>query len=139
MNSVVEAISRVEDEEQVGRRLCSLVGLGNGLTPAGDDFLVGFLAASLFFNVAGVARRSLSETLPECTRNQTTDVSRRMLSAAVTGEFAQPVHHLLHSIARPGNGLGRRTRELLEIGASSGADTLAGIQFCLEAFVKGQP
>ncbi|MCK4546233.1 MAG: DUF2877 domain-containing protein [Candidatus Eisenbacteria sp.] len=134
---ILDDVQLAKSGTRAAQHLFSLVGLGSGLTPAGDDFLAGFLAASVFFGAAAVERDFLVGALSKNAGPRTTDVSRRMLLAACRCEFAEPVGRLLRSIVRPGNGVEESARELLALGGSSGADTLAGILFCVREFLKG--
>lgn len=126
---VIDAARRAETPRGRARHLQSLVGLGLGLTPAGDDFIVGYLAASPLSDRARADRRLLVEALPSLARTRTTDVSARMLEAACRNEFAEPVVELVESLARTRNGLFRAAEDLLALGGTSGADTLAGVLF----------
>jgi hypothetical protein len=99
----------------------SLLGLGPGLTPAGDDCLVGWLAGAW---TAGAGGRHLVDAtgpgLLVAATDLTGRLSRAFLAAAVRGEVAEPVHGfaLLPDEARLAG--------LLAQGATSGADLLAG-------------
>jgi hypothetical protein len=110
---------------QAARQLSSLVGLGEGLTPSGDDFLYGLLAAcslavSPVSNSLGQALRSL---LPACL-NKTNLISAGFLRCAVEGLFSRPVLALAQ-----GTCLSDAQTAFASIGHSSGADTLSGIIF----------
>lgn len=98
-----------------------LLGLGPGLTPAGDDCLVGWLAGA---RTASTEGRDLAEAvgprlLGGATR-RTGPLSRAFLAAAVAGEAAEP---LLDFVLVPDEA---RLEGLLALGATSGADLLAG-------------
>jgi len=99
----------------------SLLGLGPGLTPAGDDCLVGWLAGAW---TAGAAGRRLAAAagpgLLAAATDLTGRLSRAFLAAAVSGEVAEPVHGFA---LRPDEA---RLVGLLALGATSGADLLAG-------------
>ena len=88
------------------RELASLVGLGAGLTPSGDDALVGALAAldviSECSPVARPLRRALVEALPVPLEPRTTRLSAQMLRAAADGLYAEPVLALLDALAPDG-------------------------------------
>jgi len=56
-----------------------------------------------------------------------------MLEAACRDEFALPVIELIESLTRSRNELVRAAEELLALGGTSGADTLAGVLFCLDS------
>lgn len=108
-----------------------LLGLGPGLTPSGDDLLVGFLAG---LHGAGMARRFLAgiaPDLPALARTRTTWLSRNFLAHAVAGRFGEPILDLFRAEGpAPFEGAARR---LLASGDSSGADCLAGIILALES------
>jgi hypothetical protein len=104
-----------------------LIGLGEGLTPAGDDCVLGALAA-----IHRLAPGSFMEDrvqrgrLAEAVSRRTTDVARDFLLEALDGRFAEPVLALL--TAHTGRLAGHAMRGLLAMGATSGADTLTGIR-----------
>ena len=85
-----------------------LVGLGSGLTPAGDDFLVGYIAS----------REVLGKKIPfeiDCSR--TTKLSGHILSNALRGKFSSAVIDFLKS----------GDLSLLSFGKTSGVATALGI------------
>lgn len=116
----------------------SLIGLGFGLTPSGDDILTGLavlaaadgmrLATALPALVAAVA-----ETDEATLETRTTPVSAATLAEAVAGRARARVHDLVAAIAgdvaaRPFADAIARVRE---IGHTSGADVLTGIRLGL--------
>ena len=110
--------------------LAELVGLGQGLTPAGDDFLVGVLAA---LDMADAS--SLRTALCAALRLQKTNaVSAGFLRAAADSDYAEALLALLRAID------GSATRERLEAcalrvlqtGHTSGSDTLGGMLWCMD-------
>lgn len=85
-----------------------LVGLGSGLTPAGDDFLVGYIAS----------REILGKKIPfeiDCSR--TTKLSGHFLSNALSGKFSSAVIDFLKS----------GDMAILSFGKTSGVATALGI------------
>jgi hypothetical protein len=120
---------------------CSLIGLGEGLTPAGDDAIVGALAAihrlARDWLAAQVGQR---DRLADAARRGTTDVARDFILEALDGRFAEPVLALL--TAASDDDAGTAARRLLAMGATSGADTLCGIRLgcrALEAKAASPP
>jgi hypothetical protein len=112
-----------------------LVGLGPGLTPAGDDVLAGLLAAALAFDRAfhgaggspltGVTRTA-GDAIARHATDATTAVSAALLVHAARGEVAAPAGAVLRALA--GRGDRRRALErLLAVGSTSGRDLSAGI------------
>ncbi len=121
---------------RVGRRdamrgaAARLVGLGQGLTPAGDDFLCGFLAAGCCRRAAGLARSRLLISLAEAVRDviaQTTDISASFLRDALAGHISRPLAALAEACSgAPGSDLGGALLRLAAIGHSSGLDAATG-------------
>jgi hypothetical protein len=122
------------DGSELGTVAEALIGRGQGLTPSGDDVLVGCLA--------GLARRPggavLRDRLAEVLRPRlaaTGPVSRHYLGAALDGLFSEPLAVLADAVdaARPGSSVRQATGAMLAIGASSGADGLAGLLAALSS------
>jgi len=102
-----------------------LVGLGPGLTPAGDDYLLGALA-----------RLHLDASLPDgemlgrfvsARADATTRLSRAWLLHAAQGRFDARWHTLQKALATgEKEGICRATRAILSVGATSGPQAMAG-------------
>jgi hypothetical protein len=110
----------------------ALIGLGDGLTPSGDDFLVGLTAA------LRASRHELASPIAthaaERARGATTDVARTALEHASRGEYAERIHDVLGALARGDEqALRGQIERALSWGASSGADSLLGMLLALEA------
>jgi hypothetical protein len=106
-----------------------VLGLGEGLTPSGDDLLVGLLAV---LHAAGrakallpppVRRRFLRDVM-----DGTSDLSAEFLRSAVHGDFSEPVVLLVRSLFAPVPREWRsRARALAAVGHSSGVDAMVGM------------
>lgn len=114
--------------------LSRLVGLGEGLTPAGDDVIVGLLAGLDLAAAAGRGairrRQEVVASIPSPLRRHTTLLAAQMIETAVAGHYAEPVLNLLSVLARPDPGqevVAMAVRRLLNMGHRSGGDTLRGI------------
>jgi Protein of unknown function (DUF2877) len=106
---------------------CALIGFGEGLTPAGDDCVLGALAAVHRLAPAWLAAHAGQRNrLAEAARSRTTDLARDFLLEALDGRFAEPVLALLTALSD--DLAGNAARRLLAMGATSGADTLCGIR-----------
>jgi hypothetical protein len=107
-----------------------LIGLGQGLTPAGDDFLCGFLAAGHCRRAAGAGRLRLLTTFADVVREflgQTTDISAGFLRDAVAGRVSRPLAALAEACSgAPGSDLDGALQRLAAIGHSSGLDAATG-------------
>ena len=78
----------------------NLLGCGDGLTPAGDDIVVGVLLASHTWNSPGL-KKLITEVKKRT--SDTNDISAAHLLAACSGSGIAPLHHLIDCIStRPG-------------------------------------
>jgi hypothetical protein len=103
-----------------GARL--LAGLGPGGTPAGDDFLVGVMAAIWL-----LGDKSAALAIAETAAPRTAALSAAFLRAAGRGEFIAPWHGLLGALAAGDPAQVQEAAMVVEgFGASSGADALDG-------------
>lgn len=106
-----------------------LVGLGPGLTPAGDDALAGALFAA---SAAGSRTRSLLDGVARV--GHTGPVPRSFLRWAARGQALLPAHDLLAAAASGDEAKARnRAEKMAEIGETSGADFLLGLSWWLDA------
>ncbi len=115
----------LEARAPIDRLVLALVGAGPGATPAGDDILVGIIAALVRRGRVALVGRLAAVVHP--LSNRTTAVSRTLLEAAADHEFATYVHTLVHAAADLRLAPSALT-ELAAVGASSGFDTALG--FC---------
>lgn len=116
-------------------RVSSLIGLGGGLTPSGDDFVCGFLAA-----VRACGWPELFEALSRDIQNNlalTGEVSSSMLRWMLLGYWPDPLLDLAEAIAA---GFEREAMDALErlcdIGHSSGADIATGFLLGLTTWLE---
>lgn len=113
--------------EEAAGRLGRMIGLGPGLTPAGDDFLCGVLAGLI---LCGSGEHPFSLALREYIDRHLEDtnaISAAFLQCALKGQFSHAVNSLLLLPSR---------EEIFDaftaIGHSSGTDTLCGITYLLD-------
>jgi hypothetical protein len=107
-----------------------LIGLGPGLTPSGDDFLVGYLAA-LWSRRREEGMEALLEALPARLAGllpSANAVSRQMLGDASLGRFPEVLVDAAQSLDGAGD-VGACALRALAIGDCSGADLLCGLLF----------
>lgn len=114
------------------RGALDLIGLGDGLTPAGDDCLVGVLAILCALRPDFLPRhRQSASALGEAASTGTTAIAGEFLLHALEGAFADAVLDLVHA---PTEDAARRgLAALLSMGATSGADTVIGMRLSLGA------
>jgi len=116
----------------------SMIGFGAGLTPAGDDFATGFIAAArtrscselVTFVSSGVERRL----------GDTGDISASLLRWMLLDYWPDPLIDMADAIAnRQQRAAMRALDELCTLGHSSGADIAAGFFFGLNGNAPGVP
>ena len=109
--------------------IAGLIGLGPGLTPSGDDFLVGALAL-LDALAESKAHAALARAIADTPRGLTSPLSDCFLRAAAAGHRgrASPLRRFGGHVGSARQG-GRRDPR---IGHSSGWDMLAGIATTLQ-------
>jgi Protein of unknown function (DUF2877) len=124
---------RNDDGDRAAKAAVGLVGLGIGLTPSGDDYLVGMLAG------LEAARHPLHDLLAAAVADdvsaRTTSVGAASLTHASHGAFPERLHDVLVAVAGAGatpGDLVRAVEQAMEFGATSGSDTLAGLFAALD-------
>ncbi len=111
----------------------ALLGLGEGLTPAGDDCLVGALAVvRAIAGPAMVGAPAVARVVAHEALHRTTALGREFVIEALAGRFSEPVLGLLR--ARSADAAAAAARALAGLGATSGADTLTGMRLACGAF-----
>ncbi|MBE2232590.1 MAG: DUF2877 domain-containing protein [Anaerolinea sp.] len=121
---------RQGDLGQVAAQAGRLAGLGPGLTPAGDDWLAGWLvglraAAALDSTAPPLPLEVVGQAVVASAR--TTRLSLAFLQAAADGAAAEPWHMLLAGLPSDDpDPLRPAAAAILRTGATSGADMLAG-------------
>lgn len=106
----------------------ALLGLGPGLTPSGDDLLVGLFAV-LHIDGSPCARfRALCPDIVENLEHRTNAISAAALTAAAQGRVRETIDTLLTALMTGDEATVRRALErVLRIGSTSGRDIVAGI------------
>ncbi|MFB6671614.1 DUF2877 domain-containing protein [Streptomyces sp. NPDC056390] len=132
--TLVRAITSADDAG-MRRGVLSLLGLGPGLTPAGDDFLTALaLLSSLHSSGLRPFGRALQDVLLEHP-GRTTRLSVTTLDEALAGRARASLLDVLHALARPSGWSEARptesiripVRHVLAIGHTSGTDILSGL------------
>jgi hypothetical protein len=115
----------------------ALLGTGPGLTPAGDDALVGALAALAAWAPRSTAHRILAEGVTEAD-GRTTAISAALLRSAVTGAVVPPLIRFVGALSTGDPAAIRPALdEVLPVGASSGAAMAAGAVAQLTCLMQG--
>ena len=111
--------TRRRDPAPALRAAVALLGLGPGLTPAGDDLVIGWLAG-LQAGGGGALCGAIAEGLGDAAASRTTPLGTALVTAALAGHVGVPASRF---VAGPGP---VALTALLAVGATSGADFLAG-------------
>jgi len=116
------------DRSSIGGSAALLAGLGPGLTPAGDDYLVGLMAGlRVWPGLCQVSSEEACRIILGAAEGRTTLLSRAFLRSAKEGLFGENWHELLAELAGgEAIRIRRAVRRILSTGATSGADALAG-------------
>jgi len=117
---------RAADEGQIRAGAAALAGRGSGLTPAGDDVLLGVLFGLWVWQ----PRREWLEAIGQTAVPRTTTLSAAFLRAAAAGEATRPWHDLV------GGAAGAIDR-ILAVGHTSGAAAWAGFAHTVRLFRAG--
>ncbi len=119
----------------IQRAAAGLAGLGSGLTPSGDDVLVGVMVA-----LTALPDRSTSDlrdVIRRAVAGRTTQISKAYLDAAARGEASEAWQRLLAALAATSSAdviaAGRR---VLAFGETSGADMLTGFLLTMGAVAE---
>lgn len=118
----------------VGDAAARLIGLGAGLTPSGDDYLVGCLAVLRQTRRGAGAAAAIGAAIGAAAPGATTAVSRAYLTAAAASRF----HEDLAAAARAGlcgdeEAMAATFMRVADVGATSGTDSLRGVVDTLQA------
>jgi hypothetical protein len=128
---LLEGVLR-QQSQLVRQGASSLVGLGPGLTPSGDDLLIGFIAAtSLLSESLGLSKvfyQRLHGELLTIARGRTNKLSITWMEYAEQGAVAEHVGRLIQAlVVDQARLLEEAALAVLKSGATSGADLLAGV------------
>jgi hypothetical protein len=125
MSELCSAIAAA-DLPSAGRAALKLAGLGYGLTPAGDDYLVGALLAAWMIlppETAGLLAREISMIAAP----RTTSLSAAWLRSAAKGNAGALWHEFFDALVHNVDSrIQTSLRRILAVGETSGADALAG-------------
>ncbi len=138
--AALSAACRGLDRAHAARQVDRLIGWGEGLTPAGDDVVVGLCAGLAALAGRDARRRGFLDdlagaVLARCAR--TTPIAAHQLRLAAAGHYGESLLRLRDAL------LGEPERERLAValeraldhGATSGADAVTGLLCGLEAWL----
>ncbi len=114
-----------------------VIGLGNGLTPSGDDFLGGIFFALHYAPIKSWSTHveGLHARIKKFSVTGTNSISAALLNDLMCGRSYRVLHDLLSSLESCNvDEIDSSLKKLLKIGASSGADMLAGVLLALNIY-----
>jgi len=134
MEKVMKDLMISDSPKDIAHQALKLIGVGEGLTPSGDDFNCGFAAALFYlkgFKSADEIHHIHRSELPKLW-DSTTTISREYLIYAHEGKFNEWVIRLFE-YCHKGKDIVPTLNEIKTIGHSSGSDFLTGMYFGLRA------
>ncbi len=140
ISQLVRAVRALDPS--VESTIAKLVGLGHGLTPSADDFLVGYLAGLQCTAMSSSDRLLYLKKFRKIVvrlSTQTNDISRTHLWYAAHGQVSSHLCALAQIIARGENSdrLMQAAEQSLNMGHSSGMDAVSGLLLGLATWGNG--
>lgn len=122
---------RSHDAAAFRSEAAGLIGLGEGLTPSGDDFLGSllFVLNAMHKLDAGLGLDPVAQApLVESARRRTHPISFALLRDLAAGEAVEPLHELIGVVYsdEPPDSIRQPAARLIRIGHATGWDLLAG-------------
>lgn len=133
--SVIESFKfavKLQNKRLFNYHLDKLLGLGFGLTPSGDDFLVGFLSASWFFSELKPFDFFLKNV--KINYSKTNFISAEYLRYSYEGRISEIITNAIVSVTYKKTDTDFWLNNLVNTGDTSGKDTLFGILTAMEIY-----
>jgi len=125
----LQRATRALDVQAAARAAAALVGLGPGSTPAGDDFLIGWIAGLAVTKGGNAARASFLEKFRRevsLQKQKTHPLSARYLGEACELRFSERLADFVRAFAAGAAGWRAALDRVLATGHSSGAAAALG-------------
>lgn len=123
--------------EEAGALLSHLIGLGPGLTPSGDDFILGIFTSIYFLGLNKKGKTKLVETAIKDAVDRTNLISYNMLRQGALGGFISWVENMINALIYGDiEQIDRSFYNMEKIGSSSGSDISAGILYGSKEILK---
>lgn len=122
----------LQEKPALQQALTAFLGQGSGLTPSGDDFLLGFFfTLRRWENHLPLAKIALQEARPIllAAQSKTTGLSANLIECAQSGEADQRLVPCLDEMMNAAQCSQKSIDSILSWGSSSGLDALAGMIF----------
>ena len=115
------------DYELVEAGCQALFGHGEGLTPEGDDFVLGLLYSLGQIETSSQQAASLCQNLVQTAKTKTTTLSANLIECAAQGQVDERIHAALQAILHNSTNQEEAIAALLRWGNTSGQMVLAGL------------
>lgn len=132
----IENIINSKDKEYIESKLRKIIGRGKGLTPSGDDILIGLIWLN---DIREILSKEFLDTINDLVRNEelTTDVSINYYKAALEDKYGGLLINLCNSLIDGSrDNIKYNISTMTKLGHSSGIDTLAGIVLGLNTILN---
>lgn len=127
-------VSDKQDLQGNSRLVAFFTGRGKGLTPSGDDLLLGFTLAQSSFGEVAVWRQAMAEGI---TSDKTTLISVSYVTALLAGYVSEQYRALVTLLdTDDATEMEIVLKEVQSVGHTSGYDTLFGFFLGLKSFVR---
>ncbi|WP_407371066.1 DUF2877 domain-containing protein [Carnobacterium sp.] len=138
MDALKKIVCGIEREQTSG--IDYLLGRGKGLTPSGDDMLIGCLAADLFYKRLNSYFKKTLKLKLHGEPVLTTTVSIHYLNCALQKKWNEPIHHLIQVLSNDSteNEIEEIIQNIIRIGHTSGLDMLTGFAATMILFDKNE-
>lgn len=132
VSGILLKLSNSTNVSEIGAYSAQLIGVGEGLTPSGDDFNCGMLAAQYYLRGHSHADELKNHLISQITPriNTTTIISKEFLIYACEGKFSQMVKNVLLK-SQEEIDVTSEIIKIRDIGHTSGIDFLTGLYFGL--------
>lgn len=124
-----------KDEKYNKEILRTIIGRGKGLTPSGDDLLIGLLWVNEIKEILGIEfLNSLKELILQ--GGLTTDVSINYYKSAFIGDYSSKLIDLCYELIEFNEEkIKVRLQDIIQYGHTSGVDILSGIALGLDIII----
>lgn len=138
INNNLKSVLSSRNITTICESLFNILGLGEGLTPSGDDFICGFLLAAHAWKeilFPDFALQKTTQKIVVVAKEKTTALSANLIACAASGSADERIIHCINWLNSGGHPPALIMEELLSYGSSSGLDTLAGML----TFIRSSP
>lgn len=130
ISSLLQKI-KMNQVEEINRYSNKIVGLGPGLTPSGDDMLIGLMISMIYISEninININVDQINKNIISGIADRTTDISVEFLREAAIGRVNEPLSSLMENLLTSGQGkIVKSIKKVFSLGSTSGVDTIFGV------------